>query len=204
MDIRVYVHVFSTSANSGAFFAKTGGQPFVCHLRSTKMPTFVLVVLALFAIVPAAAAQERTPAQNEVGVAFGVMNFDLSGVGNTWVTTVRGTRALTDHLAVEAGVSIARPQQTFDRVHFIAPEAQLQYFWKVGRVRPYAGGGVGFVYRDSDLYNAKVNLALSTSGGARIDLSNTAAVFGELRLRGIDRNFGASTAEWFGGVIWRL
>jgi outer membrane protein W len=132
------------------------------------------------------------------------MNFDLSGVGNTWVAAVRGTRALTDNLALEAGVSIARPQQTFDRIQFIAPEAQLQYFWKAGRVRPYAGGGLGFSYRDSDLYDARVNLTLAASGGARIDLSNTTATFGELRLRGIGRNFGASTAEWFGGVIWRL
>jgi len=173
------------------------------HIRACTL-TFVFVVFALSGIVPAAHAQEQTAARNEVGVGVGAMNFDLSGTGNTWGTAVRGTRALTDHVALEAGVSIARPQQTSDRVHFIAPEAQLQYFWKAGRVRPYAGGGVGFTYRDSDVYVARVNLGLSTSGGARIDLTNTTALFGELRLRGIGRSFGASTSEWFGGVSWRL
>ena len=131
------------------------------------------------------------------------MNFDLSGVGLTWVTGVRGTRALTDHIALEAGVSLARPVQTVDRITFVAPDVQLQYFARLGRVRPYGGGGVGFVYRDSDLSDAKVNLALSAAGGARIDLTNTTAVFGEMRLRGISRNFAASTAEWFGGVTGR-
>lgn len=163
----------------------------------------LLVVAALLALALPAHAQEDTPARNEVGVAFGVMNFDLSGVGNTWVTSVRGTRAFTDHVALEAGVVIARPQQTFDRVIFLAPEAHLQYFWNVGRVRPYGGGGVGFLYRDSELYDARVNLTLSAAGGARVDVTNTTSLFGEMRLRGIGRSFGASTAEWFGGVVWR-
>ena len=163
----------------------------------------ILVVVALLALAAPAHAQEYTPARNEAALGVGVMNFDLSGVGNTWVSGFRGTRALTDRFALEAGVAVAFPQQTSDRVIFLAPEAHLQYFWKVGRVRPYGGGGVGFLYRDSDLYLAKVNLTLSAAGGARVDVTDTTAVFGEMRLRGIGRDFGASTAEWIGGVVWR-
>lgn len=161
-----------------------------------------LLLVVFFAIVVPVQAQEHTPARNEIGVGFGAMDFDLSGTGTTWVTTFRATRALTDHLALEGGVSLARPQQQSDRVLFVVPEAQLQYFWQVGRVRPYGGGGVGFAYRDSDVYAAKVNLTLLAAGGARVDLSNTTALFGEMRLRGIGHDFGASTAEWFSGVIW--
>lgn len=167
------------------------------------MPIFVLIALFAIGVVPTAYSQELTAAQNEVGVAFGVMNFDLGDNGITWVTNFRGTRALTDHVALEAGVSVARPQQRFDRVNFLTPEVQLQYFWRAGRFRPYGGGGIGFAYRDSDLYDARMNLTLAAAGGARFDVNSTTAVFGEMRMRGIDRHFGASTAEWFGGVTWR-
>jgi hypothetical protein len=45
-------------------------------------------------------------------------------------------------------------------------------------------------------------LSLSTGGGARINLSDGLYVVAEMRLRGLSRDFSASTAEWLGGIGW--
>jgi hypothetical protein len=47
----------------------------------------------------------------------------------------------------------------------IGPEAQLQYHWRAGRFRPYAGGGVGFAYVKSDFIGSDTDLTLSAACG---------------------------------------
>jgi outer membrane protein W len=95
--------------------------------------------------------------------------------------------------------------QDFGKSKLFAPEAQLQYHWLAGSFRPYIGGGGGFAWADRGFFgNSDVNLTLSLAGGTRLDITDRVAVLGELRLRGIERDFAGSTAEWMGGISWRL
>jgi hypothetical protein len=166
---------------------------------------FSSVCLVCFVFLAAARGAHAQAAQNTLGAGVGVVQYDLNGVGNAAGLTVRGTRALTNHLAVEGSLPVAWPRETFGRTRLFAPEAHLQYHWLAGSFRPYAGGGAGFAWRDRGAFAAdELNLTLSVAGGTRFDLTERVALLGELRLRGIERDFAASTAEWMGGVSWRL
>lgn len=171
-----------------------------------SLRVFTSVCLALFlASFLSPRAAHAQPAQNTLMAGFGVVQYDLSGVGDAPGMTIRATRALTNHLAVEGSLPISWPMQNFGASKLFAPEAHLQYHWLVGRFRPYAGGGGGFSWTDRGAFGRSgVNLTLSMAGGARFDLTDRLALLGELRLRGIKRDFAGSTAEWMGGVSWRL
>ncbi len=94
--------------------------------------------------------------------------------------------------------------QTFGPSRLFGPEAHLQYHWLVGRFRPYAGGGGGLSWTDAGVFGTSdAHLTLSVAGGTRFDVTDRIALLGELRLRGIKRDFAGSTAEWMGG-LWRL
>ena len=43
----------------------------------------------------------------------------------------------------------------------------------------------------------------SVAGGTRFDVTERLALLGELRLRGIERDFAGSTADFMGGLSWR-
>jgi len=101
----------------------------------------------------------------------GVVQYDLVGVGNAVGTTIRSTRALTNHLTVEGSLPLAWPVESFGRTRLSSPEAHLQYHWRVGSFRPYAGGGGGVSWRDAGaLGRSEVNLTLSAAGGMRFDI----------------------------------
>jgi len=51
--------------------------------------------------------------------------------------------------------------------------------------------------------NSDANLTLSVAGGMRFDVTERLAVLGELRLRGIERDFSGSTSDFLGGLSWR-
>jgi opacity protein-like surface antigen len=112
--------------------------------------------------------------------------------------------ALTRSLAVEGNLLFAWPEQQFGPSSVTAVDAHLQYHWRVlGRVRPFAGGGIGFLTSQSDLRN-RTQFTLSAAGGARIDLTDRLSVLGEFRLRGVETDFVGSTAEVLGGLTYRL
>jgi hypothetical protein len=167
---------------------------------------FTSVCLALsFAVLSIPRAAHAQAAQNTLVAGVGVVQYDLNGVGNAAGMTIRGTRALTNHLAIEGSLPVAWPMQSFGRTRLFAPEAHLQYHWFVGRFRPYAGGGGGVSWTDRGVFGTSdANLTLSVAGGTRFDITDRVALLGELRLRGIKRDFAASTAEWMGGISWRL
>lgn len=144
-------------------------------------------------------------AQHTLAAGVGVVQYDLNGVGNAAGITVRATRAVTDHLAIEGSLPVSWPAQAFGGSRLFVPEAHLQYHWLAGRFRPYAGGGAGFAWTDAGAVGTSdVNLTMSVAGGTRFDLTDRLALLGELRLRGIERDFAGSTADWMGGVSWRL
>ena len=155
-----------------------------------------------FATVGTAQAQI---AQHSITVGVGAVQFDLNGVGTAPGMTVRATRALSNHLAVEASVPVSWPAQDFGGSKLFSPEAHLQYQWQAGSFRPYVGGGAGLVWTDAGVFgDSDVNLTLSAASGTRFDVTDRIAIFGELRLRGIKRNFAGSTAEWMSGVSWNF
>ena len=154
-----------------------------------------------------AAAQEiaRTNARVAVdGVEFvtGVMDFDLSGTGQVMPVAIRGSRSLTNRLAVEFGATFAAPEQQFGPSRLLLPEAQLSYAWRIGRVRPFVSGGGGLAIVQRNIFETQYRPTFVGGGGARVQLGDRLYAIGEMRLRGISRDFSASTAEWLGGLGW--
>jgi hypothetical protein len=173
-------------------------------LRRYSSSAAVIAVLILIG-ASVASAQEMPAARTTIAASTGSLNFDLNGTGNTWNVAVRGTRALMPHLALEFGGLFARPVLRSGRGTVILPEAQLQYHWRVNKVAPYAGGGVGFLHRRQEFLGVTMtqnNLALGAAGGARVYFNDRVAALGEFRIHTIDRDFGGTTAEIMGGVSY--
>ena len=157
--------------------------------------------LLVFALPDVSLAQA---AQNTIVAGFTVIEFDLTGVGTAPGMTIRASRALTSHIAVEGSLPTSWLSEDFGKSRLFAPEAHLQYHWQIGSFRPYVGGGGGIAWRDRGLFGTSdVNMTLSVAGGTRYDLTERLAVVGELRLRGIERNFSGSTADFMSGISWR-
>ena len=161
---------------------------------------------ALLLFTTTASAQTpgtATPA-TAIEVVTGVMDFDFQGTGQTMPVSIRAIRPLTNGLSLEVGTTIARPDETFGRSTFAAPEARLVYAWRFGRVSPFVGGGGGISATHNRFTGTDWRTTLTAGGGARVDLTNRLYAVGEMRLRGVSTNFAASTAEWLGGIGWRF
>ena len=170
---------------------------------SRKLSLIVVVTVLILTGVNAASAQEIAAARNSISASTGSMNFDLSGTGNTWNVAVRATRALTSHVALEFGGLFARPDLQGGTGTVILPEVQLQYHWRVNKVAPYAGGGVGFIHqRRGDFIGSTNNVALGAAGGARFYFNDRVSALGEFRIHTIERDFAGTTAEIMGGVSY--
>lgn len=170
-----------------------------------RLSTFLVGVVLIFSGAAAAFAQETTAARSTISAATGSMNFDLSGTGNTWNVAVRGTKALTPHVALEVGGLFARPHLQSGIGTVILPEAQLQYHWRANKIAPYAGGGIGFIHQRQEFLGitaATNNFALGAVGGARFYFNDRVAALGEFRIHTIERDFAGTTAEIMGGVSY--
>ena len=170
----------------------------------TRLSLFA-VISVLIVGVTGASAQEIPAARNTITASTGSMNFDLSGTGNTWNVAVRGTRALTPNVALEFGGLFARPDLQAGVGTVILPEVQLQYHWRVNKVAPYAGGGVGFMHQRQEFLGTtftRNNLALGAVGGARFYFNDRVSAIGEFRIHTIERDFAGTTAEIMGGVSY--
>ena len=170
-----------------------------------RLSTFLVGVVLIFTGAAAAFAQETTAARSTISAATGSMNFDLSGTGNTWNVAVRGTKALTPHVALEVGGLFARPHLQSGIGTVILPEAQLQYHWRANKIAPYAGGGIGFIHQRQEFLGitaATNNFALGAVGGARFYFNDRVPALGEYRIHTIERDFAGTTAEIMGGVSY--
>jgi hypothetical protein len=162
------------------------------------------VLLAFFTLALPDRAHAQSPAaQHSLTAGVGVFNFDLSGTGNTTGSSGRATLALTRGLALEGNLLFAWPEQQFGPSQVTAGDAHLQYHWRVGRLRPFAGGGIGFLTSRSDLVDRNY-FTMSTAAGARFDVKDRISLLGEFRLRGVETDFVGSTAEFLGGLTYRL
>ena len=165
------------------------------------LPTLLTLLLALSVPLPGRA--QEPAAEHLLTVNTGVVDLDLAGTGLYWGVAVRGTRALTSHVALEAGALLTRYDSAPDATTLIVPEVHLQYHWRMGPVRGYAGGGPGFAWsRRHGL--SDTSLSLSAAGGVRGPMTDRLGWVAELRLRGVGSNFSGSTAELMGGLAWRL
>jgi hypothetical protein len=164
-----------------------------------------IVGLVLTGVTPARAQSVLAP--GGISVSSGVFNYDLSGTGNTPAIAVAADWRLIGNWLLEAGLTAARPVQQFgDRTVFIIPEVQVQHEWTLGRLSPFAGGGIGagIDFRDELFGGARTDLALSAGGGLRAALTDAMGLRGEFLLRGFGRDFSATAAEIRGGVYWRF
>jgi hypothetical protein len=162
---------------------------------------FTLFGIFLIAGIPAF-GQSRS-----IAVQTGVFNFDLSGTGNSPSVALSADWAGTRHLVLEAATTVAFPEQQFgDRTRFVIPEGLVQYQWTLGKFAPYVSGGVGAAIdvRDEIFGGTRTDLALSTGGGVRMNLSDSMGVRGDVRLRGFGTHFSSSAAELRGGLFWRF
>ena len=178
----------------------------LCH-GMRVMSRFIVSVsmVAYFLCGASVRACARGRTEFDRGSVRNAVQFDLSGTGTAPGLTIRGTRKFTSHLAIEGSLPVSWPSQDFGESTLFAPEAHLQYHWRTGALRPFAGGGAGVAWTDAGIFgNSELNLTLSAAVGTKVDLSDRLALFGELRLRGIKHNFAGSTAEWLGGISWRV
>jgi hypothetical protein len=174
--------------------------------RTVVSSMFVAGVLAVASAASAQSLGEKpvnAPADG-LEIVAGLMNFDLSGTGDTMAMSIRGTKAITPRLSLQGGATIASPQQQFGPSFFAAPEAHLTYSWRLARWQPFVSGGGGLALIRSTLTDTDWRLALSAGGGVKVHLDDRLYVIGEMRLRGLSRQFSATTAEWLGGVGWQL
>jgi hypothetical protein len=167
-------------------------------------PAATLLAIAL-AAAPAAAQSPRA-LRPAVSVSAGVSQFDLSGTGTAPLVALRGDYPLLRALLVEAGVSVARPEQQFGgTTTFVIPEVALQ-LQLPRRVAPYLGLGLGeaFDFRPERAGGLRNDVTVSGAAGVRAWLTEQVGLRGELRVRGIGTGFEGSTAEWTLGGAWRM
>jgi hypothetical protein len=169
--------------------------------------TAICMTLGTFTEAGPATAQDvraGREATDGIEIMTGVMDYDLSGTGTTTPLSIRATKALTRHLALEFGTLAATPRQQFGGSTFVAPEVGLSYSWRFGRVRPFVSGSAGVSLTRSDFRGNQWRSTAAAGGGARVRLSERLYAVGEMRLRGISQRWSARTAEWLGGMGWQL
>ena len=162
--------------------------------------SLLLASRSMLCVFPStASAQERPWA---LTVSSGVVDYDLSGTGQTIGTSVRGERFFTDRLSLEVGSLLAQPTEDFATTTLLAPEALVRYTFADGRLAPYVAGGGGFVMRHVEGQTAW-DPSMAGAAGLRVRLSDETSIQGEMRLRGIGRTWSGTNAEWTAGLVWR-
>lgn len=171
--------------------------------RTLRAVSGALILLAASGVATPAAAQS-TERQTTLQAGAGIVNFDLSGTGTTAGFTGRVAHELTRNFVVEGGVLVAQPDQQFGDSTIIIPEAQLQFQFRVGRVMPYIGAGIGTMRESSEVFETDWSPAFSGAVGVRIPVQDRFGLFADFRLRGIEWKAVGTTAEAIGGVTIAL
>jgi len=175
-------------------------------MTAPRRPQLAAVALLLVAAATPALAQSGAVARPSLSVAAGVSQFDLSGTGTAPVVSARVDYPLGRALIAEGGVAVARPdQQLGARTTLVVPEVGLQLQYPA-RLAPYVGVGTGAAidFRGSENGGTDADLTLSGAAGVRAWVTDRMGLRGELRVRGIGRNFAGSTAEWTAGAAIRF
>jgi hypothetical protein len=148
-------------------------------------PSIALAFVVAFA--PQIAAQDPT-----LHAGLGYSNYDLSGVGDTWVGLARYSTRPSGPFRFEIGTTYFHYETAFgETTWYLFPEVSALLQLPRGPLRPYVAAGAG------------LTVALKGNGGGRPTLHGAAGldmVFGrvgirsEFRLRAVDP-WGAVTAD---------
>lgn len=165
-----------------------------------------VAVLLVAAIAPRAVRAQDYRLASGVSLSAGAADFDLTGSGTTPIVALRGDAELRRWLVGEFGLSALRPNERFgSRLTYVVPELQLQLQLRAGLLRPYVGVGGGWFYAIGADRDRQSALSASAAAGARIDLTDARfGLRGEVRARGIDREFSRRVTEVTGGVVLRF
>ena len=157
----------------------------------------------------AAHAQNPTSSLGDVSVTAGRVDYDLSGTGHTSGLAIRWVKDLNSSVSLELRGLFARPCQQFQSCDDVGPatlfvpEAQLQYRWKVARLEPFVGAGLGLSTLRSSFHTA-ADPTVVFSAGTGVRLTERLALTGEFRLRGHEFRFVGTSTEVNAGLSWRL
>lgn len=175
--------------------------PEICAPRFYRQ--VLCIAVGAMVVVGSAGAQNATR-ERALTVMAGLVQYDLEVSGNANVTGVRVDLPLGRFVIVEPGITSFR--HTGDNVGEDAvlaiPELAVQLQGHFGRVRPFAGGAIGYVFA-SGAGAERSRSSLAGSAGVRMNLRPQVLVRAELRLRGID-SFAGSMAEWTIGLGYRF
>jgi hypothetical protein len=170
-------------------------------MLAARRVVFFFAVALILSSPSMAGAQDRS--WGDIKISLAAVDFDLSGTGSAAALAVRTTRNISSSVKLEIGALYAKPEQQFGPSTLFAPEAQLQYHWKAGRLAPYVGGGIGAALVRSD-FHSNWDPTLSVAAGTGLKLTERVALTGEFRLRGHQWNAVGTTAEISAGLAWRL
>jgi hypothetical protein len=164
------------------------------------------VVLATFLFVPAAQGQSDSTRMPSFYVGGGVSQYDLSGTGTAPAFAARAAWDWRRNFVLEAGASITRTNLSDGLPMLVIPDAQIQAQARIGNWRPYVGVGAGVAIGTSSGVAGgwSTEPVASASGGVRVWFRRWLAARAELRVHGIGTGFEGATAEWTGGLQWRL
>jgi hypothetical protein len=135
----------------------------------------------------------------------GVSEFDLSGTGRGFIGGARIDTPLSPALILEGGVAAMSAPQAGDTTVVVLPEALAQVQLP-RRLAPYLGLGLGVAVdvRDEEFGGTQIDPTFIGAAGIRLDLTESAGLRVELRVRGHETGFVGTTADWTGGVSWRF
>jgi len=151
------------------------------------------LALAAAFVLPGAA---RAQSVSELSFGGGIMDYDLSGVGQTLTLNARAVAPLSRTFVLEPGILWARPDlQGGGEATLLIPEVQLQARLPLGVVMPYLGAGVGAALAFNDDRDDNHEIAFSGGAGVRIDAGGLLGFVVDGRIHGFGTDFSSSTAE---------
>lgn len=171
----------------------------------------LLALVAAIVLVPGPIAAQRTPAR-ELSAAFGVWEFDASGVDVAPIVALLAARELArPWLLAEARVAYSPLDEDIreEVTRFGVAELQLQAQLPSRRVRPYAGLGAGLAaYLSGASGRDSPSATLSAAAGVRLLLGRSVVLRGDLFVRGWDVTGWSGFASVGGGYTvgggWRF
>jgi hypothetical protein len=162
----------------------------------------ILAAAAALFVVPAKAS-----AQTRVGVFYGVGSYDLAGVDEPSVVSLRVSRNVVPLLAVEASVTHTRLEQDYnlpdERTTFVMPEVQAQLQLPLGLFAPYVGAGAGMSFASADQQSDE-EVTFNAGAGLRLDLPMGLGLGVDARARTFGTGFTASGVDLSFGVSYRF
>jgi hypothetical protein len=138
----------------------------------------------------------------DLGVAFGPSPYDLSGTGTAFAAGVRAPWQAQSWLVIEPGIGFLSYEEQFgDRLTYLFPELSIQGQLRLGRARPFLGGGAGGAF----VVGGEGETVETLHGvvGTRVDMSPVWTLSGEMRVRAV-RPWSGSTVDFLFGVNRRL